>query len=82
MTIDELAKKLNKMYATAHKGERVTMIHLFGVRYSDEIKEVGVKNVIEQSGIRSSYHSEVSKGMRLAKYVLLKHNELNFIDQI
>ena len=51
MTINELAKILEDMYENAPKGEQVLKIYLFGIKYYKEIKEVGVKNVIVQSGI-------------------------------
>jgi hypothetical protein len=54
---------------SAPKGEKVTFIHLFGIKYYNEIKKVGVRQVIEQSGIHSSYYIEVSKGVKLAKHV-------------
>ena len=69
MTIKELSDKLEQMYKGAQKNEKVTMIHLFGIKYHTQIKEVGVQKIIEQSGMPSSYHTEISKGVKLAKYV-------------
>lgn len=72
MTLRDLATTLREMYENAPKGEQVTMIYLFGVKYHTEIKEFGVKQVIEQSAIHSTYHSELSKAIKLAKYLQLK----------
>lgn len=72
MTTKELSDILEEMYKSAEKNEKVTMIHLFGIKYHSQIKEVGIKNIIEQSGIYSSYHTEISKGIKLAKYVTAK----------
>ena len=65
----KLGVKLKDMYDNAPIGEKVAMIHLFGIIYSKEIKLAGVKNIIDESGISSTYVTEVSKGMRLSKYV-------------
>ena len=69
MEAKELGQILNEMYTNARRGEQVTMIHLFGVRYSEEIRKCGIKEVIAESGIRSTYLTEVSKAANLAKYV-------------
>jgi 5-methylcytosine-specific restriction protein B len=72
MTVNELGHKLKEMYNDAPKGEQVTMIYLFGIKYHNEIKETGIKQVIEQSGILSTYKTELSKAVKLAKYVATK----------
>jgi hypothetical protein len=72
MTLNDLSSKLQEMYKEAHKGEQVTMIYLFGIMYHNQIKEFGVKQVIEQSGIHSTYQTELSKAIKLAKYVVPK----------
>lgn len=71
MTINELGNKLKEMYENAPKGDSVTMIHLFGIKYADEIlnNNYSRKDIIEKSGISSSYLTELSKGMNLSKYV-------------
>jgi diacylglycerol kinase len=35
------------MYDNAPRMEQVTMIHLFGIKYSDEIKNAGIKAVVD-----------------------------------
>jgi hypothetical protein len=65
----KLGLKLKEMYDNAPRGEQVAMIHLFGIKYPKEIKEAGVKNVVIEAGISSTYVTEVSKGMSLSKYV-------------
>lgn len=74
MTINELGIKLNEMYNNAPKGDAVAMIHLFGIRYANEIKQSNYskKDIIEQSGISSSYLTELTKGVKLAEYVVPK----------
>ena len=73
MTVNELGNKLRKMYET--KGaNKTTMIHLFGVIYSNEIREAGIKpmEIVKAAQVNDSYSTEVNKGMNLSKYVELK----------
>ena len=75
MTLNELGTKLNEMYSNAPKGDAVAMIHLFGIKYANEIKksEYSKKDIIKQSGISTSYLTELTKGVKLAEYVILKN---------
>ena len=76
MTVNELASILAEMYANAPKKEQVTMIHLFGVKYSDDVQKVGVREVIEQAGLHLSYRTELNKAVKLAKYVTPKSSSI------
>ena len=71
-TAEQLGKILAEMYNDAPRNEQVTGIHLFGIKYAEEIKNAGIKSVIDFSGIKSTYRTEVSKGVNLAKYVVVK----------
>jgi len=77
MTLNELSQKLSEMYKDAPKGEQVTMIYLFGIKYHSEIKKMGIKEIIAQSGIHSTYQTELSKAIKLSKYVSI-HQQYNF----
>ena len=72
MTPDELGRTLSEMYRDAPDGEATTMIHLFGIKYADEISDCGasVTEIVRLSGVSDSYNTEVSKGVRLARYVV------------
>lgn len=65
----ELGKILNDMYTNAMKGEQVMMIHLFGIKYADDIRMAGIRDVLLKSGLRDSYITELNKGVNLSKYV-------------
>ena len=71
----ELGGKLREMYTNASKGEAVAMIHLFGIKYATEINnsECSKKEIIIASGISESYLTELTKGVKLAEYVILKN---------
>ncbi len=72
MDAPQLGRLLRESYHDAAKGEKVTMIHLFGIKYCKEIKECGVSEVIKEAGIFSTYATELGKGIKLAKYVVAK----------
>lgn len=74
MTVNELGRILMEMYENAPRGYQVANIHLFGVKYADVIKgnEYKVTDIIQSSGINNSYATEVSKGIKLARYVIPK----------
>jgi hypothetical protein len=74
MTKQDLAQKLKDMYFNAPQGEKVSMIHLFGIKYSEEIKEceASTKEIAKAAGINESYGTEISKGVKLGHYVNIK----------
>ena len=81
MTAQELGKELANMYFTAKDGERVAMIHLFGIRFSKQIlsNKISANEIIKYakspdgSIVNKSYFAEINKGVKLAKYVEEKH---------
>lgn len=74
MNLHELGSILGDMYRTAPDGETVAMIHLFGVKYADEIKslQASARDIAMAAGINESYATEINKGVHLAKYVTVK----------
>lgn len=75
MTLNELGNKLNEMYFNSKEGEAVAMIHLFGIKYAVEITSSGESKVAiaNAAGIRDSYATEISKGVKLSKFVEVKN---------
>ena len=70
MTVDEAARILRGMYdAGEGRGLMVTAIHLFGIRYADDLSRLSIKEILLHAGMRDTYQTEVYKGMRLAGYV-------------
>lgn len=71
MDLQELGIKLHEMYFNSRDGDAVAMIHLFGIKYANEIKACGesMKSVAKAGGIRESYGTEISKGVKLSKFV-------------
>ena len=74
MTLQKLGQKLSEMYFGSEDGETAAMVHLFGIKYAAEIKESGasMKAIAKAAGIRESYGTEISKGVKLAQFVSVK----------
>lgn len=74
MTLQDLGSELSRMYHESDDGEAVTMIHLFGISYAEEIRQSGesMRAIVAAAGLPESYGTEVSKGVKLSKYVQLK----------
>ena len=74
MTKQDLEFKLHEMYNNAIDGEKVVMIHLFGIKYADDIQncKCSTKDIAIAANINESYGTEISKGVKLAKYVKVK----------
>ena len=78
MNIDEAAKILRRAYRRAPEGRQATTVHLFGIKYADELASMSLKQLVEKAGIRPAYQVELNKGRNLAQYVDLKDVPLWF----
>ncbi|NUB43820.1 hypothetical protein GEU84_005445 [Fertoebacter nigrum] len=72
MTSDALIAELKKRYESAPKSEVALSIHLFGIAFADQLVGHSVHDIAERATGHRSYGAEIHKGMRLAKYVVLK----------
>lgn len=73
MTIDEAARILADMYRKGSaSNEKAVQIHLFGIKYADQIEGMSLPDLAGRAGIPETYKTELRKGMNLAKYVHLK----------
>ncbi|WP_418604604.1 hypothetical protein [Hwangdonia sp.] len=74
MTLNQLGAALSNLYHNAPKGEAVAMIHLFGIKYAKELQEnnFSKKEIAKAANIPESFGTEISKGIKLAKYVTVK----------
>jgi len=73
MTYNDLVKILTAIYDNADAGEKVLEIHLFGIKYANEIRNTGesIHQFSIDAGLGKYYGSEISKGMKLANHVQL-----------
>lgn len=74
MTIDELSEQLKKMYENARRNEASCQVHLFALIFADEIEKhkYKLRDIVRLAGISDGYVPELSKGIKLAKYVDVK----------
>jgi len=83
MTESSLGFILKEMYESSlSKKEGATSVHLFGIKYGNEIRDNGlnIKEIVKASGLPKSYNVEVNKGINLRKYVnLVEQAELEYL---
>ena len=74
MMEEELARILREKYDSAKCKEISLQVHLFGIEYGEVIKEKGYKvsKIVEMAGLEKGYIPEVSKGVKLSSYVVLR----------
>jgi 5-methylcytosine-specific restriction protein B len=74
MTLQQLGEILNQMYFGADEAETAAMVHLFGIKYAKEIRDSGasMKAIAKAAGINESYGTEISKGVKLSRWVVTK----------
>lgn len=70
----ELGQILKEMYDKAPRGDQAAHIHLFGIKYAEALtnERLSKKGILKNAGLPESYQTEISKGVRLAKYVTIK----------
>jgi len=74
MTIREAASILKEMYSQgAACGERTTQIHLFGIKYAEQIEGMSLPELLILADMQESYQTEIRKGMRLARHVEVRN---------
>lgn len=74
MTEYELGKILKNMCNKAPQGYKVANIHLFGVKYGNVIlkQNLNINEIVNAAALNKSYATEVSKGIKLSRYVIPK----------
>ena len=77
MELAEAARLLRHVHATAPEGKKTVYIHLFAIKYADEIRNLSYTRLVDLSGIPTSYHIEIWRALNIAEYVELKE-EIDF----
>ena len=72
MNIDEAIRILSDMYHNAPEGEMAVQVHLFGIKYTDQLNGLNPNYIAERATGYRSYGAEINKGRNLARYVKLK----------
>lgn len=74
MDYNDLVQELINAYHTPLEGNRVVMIHLFGIRYAEDLAGISIKELLNDAEVPASYYPEIKKAMNLAQYVDIKEN--------
>lgn len=72
MQTSELAAVFKGLYHEAAKGNTVVTIHLFGIKYANQLKGHNLKDICTLADVPTSFATEIRKGMRLAEHIILK----------
>lgn len=72
MRIEQASDLLAKMYTEEVGGGKAISVHLFAIKYADELRGMPLKRLVEGAGVPSSYATEVRKGINLAKCVEIR----------
>lgn len=80
-SIEELGKILSEIYNSSTN--KTTAIHMFGLKYAEAIKNSGtsVVDIVKKSNVSESYHTEVSKGVRIYEAILNNEYGIRFADE-
>ncbi len=76
-------------YNSAGENQKVVTIHVFGIKFAKIIirNAYKVSKIIEKAGLNSSYGIELSKGIRIYKYITenfgeIKNSSLNNLENL
>ncbi|EAK1250269.1 restriction endonuclease [Campylobacter lari] len=65
------------MYENAPKGNKVTYIHYFGIKFAEEIRKNSLNEIVKYANISKSYVAEIAKAISLAD-VLNQNNIIQY----
>ena len=79
-SVEELGKILSEMYNSSEN--KTTAIHMFGLKYAEAImnSSASVVDIVKKSSVSDSYHTEVSKGIRIYESILKNEYGIHFAD--
>lgn len=67
-----LVAELEKAYNSYGNGLRMTNIHLYGIKFANELKGIDLVELSVRATDKKSFSTEIRKGMKLAEFVTLK----------
>ena len=81
MTVTHLARILRNVRADGESDWAMARnIHLFSIRYADDLTKVNLKELVTLAGVPDSYDREISKGIRLREYVGLTNAAIRILE--
>lgn len=78
MLLQELSKELERHYEIGkQRKECNALVQCFGIKFADVIKENNIRpeDIVEYSSLQgTTYATEIRKGIKLSKYVVITKN--------
>ena len=73
MTVDKAVQILQEMYDAAPRGDKTVTVHLFGIKYGQDIRASGLSvREISRRALKKNYEPVINDGIKLGKYVELR----------
>jgi 5-methylcytosine-specific restriction protein B len=67
-----LTRLLYEAWSEAPEGSVVLRIHLFGIKYAEDLRGMSLALLVDEAKVPGPYATEIRKAMRLSEYVTLK----------
>lgn len=73
MNFGQLVRELRESFHSAPGGDKAVTVHLFGIRYSGEIRACGstVDGIVLEADLPATHAGEIRKPTRIAGHVTL-----------
>lgn len=73
MNEEQAAQLLLQAYNEASEDKKqVASIHLFGIRFADELQNLSLSAIVERANLPKSYVTEIRKGINLSEFVTVR----------
>lgn len=81
-SLEELGQILSGMYDSPDANNKVTTVHMFGIKYGAQIKKnnYAAAAIVAAAGLKSSYHAELSKGINIYESIFKNEYGVAFYD--
>lgn len=80
--VEWLIIKLKEMYNSAPQGYQMSFVHLFGIRYAEQLKKQPIKRIAFEATGKESLYVEIGKGIKLSKYVYELENVSEAVERV
>lgn len=74
INISNLGIILHQMYHSAESKEKVLSVYIFGIKFASVIQNnnYSIRDILKEAGLPIAYQVEISKAIKLSKYVILR----------
>ncbi len=82
MTIDDLVRILRNAYSDGEpESNQVRNVHLFAIRYADELSRISKEELMRRAQIGLSGPTEINQGLKLSNCVGLTNDAIRMLEE-